>query len=120
MPRKPSPVPRQCKYIIFPGCIPVVFPDACEHSVIAGGRRVESAGFCMVYSARGRLVVSCFGESRGLKATNRGAEDAAQIELMFSESHAPAAKPARTQTGNVTTDIAVWIRVIAASQRRPK
>ena len=119
MPRKPSPVPRQCKYIIFSGCIPVVFPDACKHATIAGGRIVESAGFCIVSSARGRLVVSCFGESRGLKATSRGDEDAALIELMFSEAHAPAARPARTQTG-ITTDTAGWIRVIAASRKNPK
>ena len=64
-------------------------------------------------------MVSCFGESRGLQVTSRGAEDAALIKLMFSET-APEARPARAKTGNATTDTEGWIRVIMASQRKPK
>lgn len=45
-------IPRCNKYIIIETMgneVPLIFPEFIDHSAMAEGRRVVSAGFCMVY-----------------------------------------------------------------------
>jgi len=66
---------------------PVIFPEFETHKAVAnrygGKEHVIAAGFVQIYVEEGKLKVSCFGSSQGLKASSRGEDDARMIRRMF-------------------------------------
>lgn len=60
------------KYIVFQDNSAIIFADSMNHSYIANGRPVRSAGFCQIETYRNKFddvcaKISCFGESTTLK-----------------------------------------------------
>lgn len=72
------------KYIVQFGQA-VVFGNATSHAEAAGGRPVESAGFCEVVISDERKYVFCYGKSVSTKIES-AIGDAAKVAYCFSDS----------------------------------
>ena len=74
------------KYIVFQDGSAITFSDTLSHKEVAGNKRVQSAGFCVVETYRDnfdniKAKVSCYGESTslGVGSLSSDNEDVARI-----------------------------------------
>lgn len=62
--------PRECKYVIVCEDRAIIFDSRLSHSDF-GFMNITSAGFCEIYSEKGVVTVSCYGESVSLKIKSK-------------------------------------------------
>ena len=76
--------PREMKYVMLCGDIPILFPLQLNHADVSARFGVARAGLCRISVLQNDTVVECYGRSQSLNVESCG-EDAKIIRQMLEK-----------------------------------